>query len=254
MSTPSAPSAKRKPAVARRTAKKSDAQASADSARLTEPGMVDQMRAMASRLLDLGSATVLAGRAMETAGKVSRALQDGHPLDAASEVVRAVLPGVAEPAAWARTGAAIRAMRESAGLTIAEVGAAIDLKDPSLIEALENGRIALSFELILRLAAVFGRNDPVGFVMRFTRTANPDLWKSLEGLGVGKLVLQTVREHQFVNVYRSNDDARTLSDAEFAEILSFTQAAFETAMALRARYLARGDGPPVEGDPAGAGR
>jgi hypothetical protein len=88
MSTPSAPSAKRKPAVARRTAKKSDAQASADSARSTEPGMVDQMRAMASRLLDLGSATVLAGRAMETAGKVSRALQDGHPLDAASEVVR----------------------------------------------------------------------------------------------------------------------------------------------------------------------
>jgi transcriptional regulator with XRE-family HTH domain len=253
MSTPSAPSAKRKPAVARRTAKKSDAQASADSARLTEPGMVDQMRAMASRLLDLGSATVLAGRAMETAGKVSRALQDGHPLDAASEVVRAVLPSVAEPAAWAKTGAAIRAMRESAGLTIAEVGAAIDLKDPSLIEALENGRIALSFELILRLAAVFGRNDPVGFVMRFTRTANPDLWKSLEGLGVGKLVLQTVREHQFVNVYRSNDDARTLSDEEFAEILSFTQAAFETAMALRARYLARGDGATVEGDQAAAG-
>jgi transcriptional regulator with XRE-family HTH domain len=141
-------------------------------------------------------------------------------------------------------------MRESAGLTIAEVGAAIDLKDPSLIEALENGRIALSFELILRLAAVFGRNDPVGFVMRFTRTANPDLWKSLEGLGVGKLVLQTVREHQFVNVYRSNDDARTLSDEEFAEILSFTQAAFETAMALRARYLARGDGATVEGDQA----
>ena len=127
-------------------------------------------------------------------------------------------------------------MRETAGLTIAEVGAAIDLKDPSLIEAIENGRIALSFELILRLAAVFGRNDPVGFVMRLTRSSNPELWKSLEGLGIGKLVLQTVREHQFVNVYRSNDDARALSDEEFAEILSFTQAAFEMAMALRGLY------------------
>jgi transcriptional regulator with XRE-family HTH domain len=132
-------------------------------------------------------------------------------------------------------------MRETAGLTIAEVGAAIDLKDPSLIEAIENGRLALSFELILRLAAVFGRNDPVGFVMRLTRSSNPELWKSLEALGVGKLVLQTVREHQFVNVYRSNDDARALSDEEFAEILSFTQAAFEMAMALRARHLARSD-------------
>ena len=194
---------------------------------------------MAGRLLDLGSATAVAGRALQTAGKVSRALQEGHPIDAASEVVRAVLPGVGDTAAWAKTGAALRAVRETAGLTIAEVGQAIDLKDPSLIEAIENGRLALSFELILRLAAVFGRNDPVGFVMRFTRASNPELWQTLEALGVGRLVLQTVREHQFVNVYRSNDDARALSDEEFAEILSFTQAAFEMAMALRARHARR---------------
>lgn len=196
---------------------------------------------MAGRLLDISAATGVAGRALETAGKVSRALRDGQALAAASEVVRAVLPSMAEPAAWGKTGAAIRAMREAAGLTIAEVGAAIDLKDPSLIEALENGRIALSFELILRLAAVFGRSDPIGFIMTFTRSSNPDLWKSLEALGVGKLVLQSVREHQFVNVYRSNDDARGLNDEEFVEILSFTQAAFEMAMALRTRYAAADD-------------
>jgi len=202
-------------------------------------GVVEQVRAMAGRLLDLSSATMVAGRALETAGKVGRALQGGHPIDAASEVVKAVLPGVGEAAGWSKAGAAIRAMREKAGMTIAEVGAALDLKDPSLLEAIETGRLALSFELILRLAAVFGRNDPVGFVMRFTRSTNPELWKSLEALGVGKLVLQTVREHQFVNIYRSNDDARTLNDEEFAEIASFTQAAFEMAMALRARHLAK---------------
>jgi len=123
---------------------------------------------------------------------------------------------------------------------------AIDLKDPSLVEALENGRLAVSFELILRLAAVLGRQDPIGFVMGLTRTANPELWKSLEELGVGKLVLQSVREHQFVNVYRSNDDARTLSDEEFAEILGFTQAAFEMAMAQRARYRASRRGPAAD--------
>ena len=33
-------------------------------------------------------------------------------------------------------------------MTIDEVGAAIDLKDPAVIEAAENGRVALSFELI----------------------------------------------------------------------------------------------------------
>lgn len=180
---------------------------------------------MAGRLLDISSATVVAGRALQTA----------------SDVVRAVLPGGAEPAAWAKTGAAIRTMRETAGLTITEVSAAIDLKDPSLIEALENGRMALSFELILRLAAVIGRNDPVGFVMRFTRSSNPDLWKSLEALGVGKFVLHSVRERELANIYRSNDAARDLGDEEFAEILSFTRAAFEMAMALQARRGARRD-------------
>ena len=252
MTSPPSSSARRKTPVTTKNTKntkKSEKRSMTETHAPSEPGLVDQVRAMAGRLLDISSATGVAGRALETAGKVSRALQEGHPLDAAGEVVRAVLPSVGEPAAWARTGAALRAMRETAGLTIAEVGAAIDLKDPSLIEAIENGRLALSFELILRLAAVFGRNDPVGFVMRLTRSSNPELWKSLEALGVGKLVLQTVREHQFVNVYRSNDDARALSDEEFAEILSFTQAAFAMAMALRARHLARSDSTLSAGNP-----
>ncbi len=64
---------------------------------------------------------------------------------------------------------------------------AINLKDPSLIEAWENGRIAVPFEIILRLAAVRGRNDPVGFVMKFTRSSTPDLWRRLENPDVGKL-------------------------------------------------------------------
>ncbi len=248
-STPPA-SAKRKPPAAKRVSRQPVTAAAVDPPAPEEPGLVDQVRAMAGRLLDLSSATVVAGRALQTAGKVTQALKGGHPIEAASEVMKAVLPSVGEPAAWGKTGAAIRAMREKAGLTIAEVGAALDLKDPSLLEAIETGRLALSFELILRLAAVFGRNDPVGFVMRFTRTTNPELWNSLEQLGVGKLVLQTVREHQFVNIYRSNDESRALSDEEFAEIVSFTKAAFEMAMALRSRYLGHSD---ASGKSAGDG-
>ena len=238
MNSPSTPGSKADPA--RRTRKKQASVPSAPvPARSSEPGLVDQVRAMAGRFLDVSSAAGVAGRTLDTASKVSRALWDGQAIEAASEVLRVALPSATECAAWCNLGSNMPKPRESAGLTIAELGAAIDFDDPSLVEALENGRLAVSFELILRLAAVFGRKDPVGFIMGLTRTANPDLWKRLEDVGVGKLVLQSVREHQFVNVYRSNDDARTLSDEEFAEVLSFTQAAFEMTMAQRARYKLR---------------
>ena len=188
----------------------------------TESGLVDQMRTMAGKVLDMGAATVGAAATLRTAAAIAKAL----------------LPGLSEPGVWARTGAVLRRLRKAAGLTITELGAAINLKDPSLIEAWENGRIAVPFELILRLAAVLGRNDPIGFVMKFTRSSNPDLWRSLEELGVGKLLIQSAREREFANIYRGDDGARKLNDKEFAEILTFTRAAFEMAMAFRGRSAA----------------
>ncbi|OHC61355.1 MAG: hypothetical protein A2040_10565 [Rhodocyclales bacterium GWA2_65_19] len=201
----------------------------------TESGLVEQMRAMAGKVLDMGAATVGATATLQTATDIARALGRGKPMEAAADVLKAVLPGLSEPGVWARTGAALRRVRKAAGLTITEVGAAINLKDPSLIEAWEKGRIAVPFELILRLAAVLGRNDPVGFVMKFTRSSNPDLWRSLEGLGVGKLLIQSAREREFANIYRGDDEARSLTDREFAVVLGFTRAAFEMAMAFRGR-------------------
>lgn len=188
-----------------------------------ESGLVDQMRAMAGKVLDMGAATVGAAASLQTAANIAKAL----------------LPGLAEPGVWAKTGATLRRLRKAAGLTITEVGTAINLKDPSLIEAWENGRIAVPFELILRLAAVLGRNDPIGFVMKFTRGSNPDLWRSLEGLGVGKLLIQSAREREFANIYRGDDEARSLTDKEFAEVLAFTRAAFEMAMEFRGRSTER---------------
>jgi len=184
-----------------------------------ESGLLDQMRVMAGKVLDMGAATVGATATLKTA----------------TDIARALLPGLSEPGVLGRTGATLRRLRKAAGLTIAEVGSAINLRDPSLIEAWENGRIAVPFELILRLAAVLGRNDPIGFVMKFTRSSNPDLWRSLEGLGVGKLLIQSAREREFANIYRGDDAARQLTDAEFAEVLTFTRAAFEMAMAFRGR-------------------
>ena len=124
--------------------------------------------------------------------------------------------------------------------------------------------MALPFELILRLAGVLGRNDPIGFVMKLTRSANPALWQTLDDLGVGRLVVQGAREREFANLYRANDAARQLSDADFAVVLAFTRSAFETAMAFHGQQrgggggrkpakAGKGDSAPAAGGDADAG-
>ena len=85
------------------------------------------------------------------------------------------------------------------------------------------GKVALPFEIILRLASVLGRNDPISFVMRFTRSSNPDIWHTLENLGIGRFAVQAGREREFANVYRGSDAARGLSDDDFAAVLAFTR-------------------------------
>jgi len=203
-----------------------------------EPGLTDQMRSMAGKVLDVGAATVGAAATLKTATEVARALRNGKPILLAAGLLKVLLPGLSDPGVWGRTGAALRRLRNAAGLTITEVGTAINLKDPSLIEAWEKGRIGVPFEIILRLASVLGRNDPVGFVMKFTRSSNPEVWRALEYLGVGRLLIQTAREREFANIYRADDEARKLSDREFAAILAFTRAAFEMAMEFRGREAA----------------
>ena len=131
-----------------------------------------------------------------------------------------------------RAGAMLKSMRETAGLTAQELGRAINLGDPGLLEQAENGKIALPFEIILRLAAVLGRRDPVAFVMKLTRSYSPETWKALEDLGVGRLVAHAGREREFVNIYRARDEARQLTDAQFARVLAFVSAAFELALTL----------------------
>jgi transcriptional regulator with XRE-family HTH domain len=147
-------------------------------------------------------------------------------------VAKMTLRRPSQRAALERAGALLRGFRESAGMSLREVGAAINLSDPALLEAAEGGKIVLPFEVILRLAAVLGKNDPVSFVMNLTRTQNPELWKTLEALGVGRLVLQAGREREFVNIYRADNDARRLSDHEFAEVLAFMKSAFDLAMSV----------------------
>ncbi|UCG99226.1 MAG: helix-turn-helix transcriptional regulator [Burkholderiales bacterium] len=149
---------------------------------------------------------------------------------------RARTPG--QKSAIARAGAVLRRMREAAGLTLEELARAVDLREPDLIANAERGLVALPFEVILRLAGVLGRGDPLTSVMKLTRAYNPDLWKALEDLGIGKLVVQAGRERELANVYRGNDAARRLSDEDFAAALAFTRQAFDMAVAFRAAAAA----------------
>lgn len=128
------------------------------------------------------------------------------------------------------TGLYLRDLREVTGLTIAELSEAMDLEDKSLLEAVEQGTATLSFELILRMAALLARHDPIPFVMRMTRTYNPTIWRILNDWGVGSVTLHVERERQFINLYRRHDAARNLSDEGFAHVLNVTKAAFDMAL------------------------
>lgn len=127
-------------------------------------------------------------------------------------------------------GQSLKDLREVAGLTASELADAVQLKDQSLIEAVENGTAALSFELILRLSALLARNDPIPFILKYSRTYSPDTWKLLNDWGAGRLPLQYQREREFINIFRSKDEARQLSDEGYSQVLEFTRHAFNMSL------------------------
>ena len=153
--------------------------------------------------------------------------------DLSFRVAASRLTKPAHRAAVEKAGGMFRDLREGAGLTLSDLGRAINLKDVSLLEAVEGGKVGLPFEIILRVAGVLGRNDPIPVAMKLTRTYNPKLWATLEGLGIGKLAVQAGREREFANLYRASDAARQLNDEEFAAALTFVRAAFEAALVFR---------------------
>ncbi|MEO5739672.1 MAG: helix-turn-helix transcriptional regulator [Vicinamibacterales bacterium] len=148
-------------------------------------------------------------------------------------VVKSTVKKPAQKAALEKAGSLLGELRHAAGLSLGELGAALDLKDPSFLGLVESGKAVLPFEMILRLTSILGRNDPLGFILQLTRSYNPDLWVTLESLGIGKLIVQAGREREFANVYRMHDAARDLNDQQFAASLAFVTAAFQSAMAFQ---------------------
>ncbi len=164
-------------------------------------------------------------------GAFSLASKSSSGLSSSLRLGRAILSRSPDSIrAMQEAGSSLKDLREVAGLTRRELSEALEMRDESLIEAVENGTATLSFELILRLAAVLARHDPIPFVIRFTRTYRPELWQMLDDWGVGRVPVQIERERHFINMYRSHDEARRLSDKGFDKVLRFTRSAFEAAL------------------------
>ena len=138
-----------------------------------------------------------------------------------------------EQASLEKAGSMLRQAREAAGMTTKELSQAIEIVDPKVLAQAEIGKAALPMEVILRLASVLGRHDPVPFAMKLARTYNPQLWKALDALGIGSLVALAGRERELANLSRANDDARRLSDADFAEVLNFVKTGFDMTVKFR---------------------
>lgn len=165
------------------------------------------------------------GNLTSSALKIARKTTDGSV-----KVGKSILKSQDQLKLMVVAGHSLKDLREVAGLTVTELGDAINLKDRTFWEAVEDGTATISFELILRLAALLARNDPVPFILKYTRTYNPDLWRILNDWGLGRLPLHYEREREFINIYRRHDAARNLSDEGFAKVLSFTRQSFEMAL------------------------
>jgi transcriptional regulator with XRE-family HTH domain len=168
----------------------------------------------------------LLGGLMDIPGQAAK-LASGTPLE---QVLKMLTYSPEHLEHMGRAGTALKDAREVAGLTLTELSAAIGLKSPDLLETVEEGKAGLPFEILLRLASFYARNDPIPFVMKYARTYSPGIWDVMETLGLDKLTLEAEREIQFLNIYRSHDAARQLSDDGFERVRAFTQTAFEMAL------------------------
>lgn len=130
----------------------------------------------------------------------------------------------------AEAGESLQDLRTVAGLTLADLARALNVKDKSFLEAVEDGKEALSMEMIMRLASLFARNDPIPFVVKYVRTYRPKIWAMLEEWGIDGIPVRIERERQFINIYKRRDAARQLSSEGFDKVLAFTRQAFELSL------------------------
>ncbi len=90
----------------------------------------------------------------------------------------------------------------------------------------------MPLELMLRSASLLARHDPIPFLIKFMRTYNPALEKTLEQWGVLALPKQYERERRFLNIYRQHDILRSLSDDEFERFVRYMDSSTNLVLEL----------------------
>ena len=125
--------------------------------------------------------------------------------------------------AMAEAGHFLRDARETAGMSIVDLAESIGVTDRSVLENIESGETIMPLELMLRSASLLARHDPIPFLIKFMRTYNPALEKTLEQWGVLALPKQYERERRFVNLMRQHDELRTLSDTEYERFIHYME-------------------------------
>jgi transcriptional regulator with XRE-family HTH domain len=125
--------------------------------------------------------------------------------------------------AMAEAGHFLKDARETAGMSIKDLSESLGIADKSMLEDIESGETIMPLEVMLRSASLLARHDPIPFLIKFMRTYNPALEKTLEQWGVLTLPKQYERERRFVNLYRQHDVLRSLSDAEYERFVHYMQ-------------------------------
>jgi transcriptional regulator with XRE-family HTH domain len=213
----------KKPAAARpkATTRKTTAKARPETPQLLE----QQFGTLLEGISDLtSSAMKFANKTRERATRVKEQASGNKGSESAKT------PSADQLRKMADAGDSLRDLREVTGLTLADISNALKVKDKSFLEAVEDGKEALSIEMIMRLASLYARNDPIPFVVKYIRTYKPKLWEVLEGWGLDGLPTKIERERRFINIYKRRDAARQLSSEGYEKVLAFTQEAFEMAL------------------------
>ncbi|MGI9294274.1 MAG: hypothetical protein ACR2PS_09855 [Pseudomonadales bacterium] len=132
--------------------------------------------------------------------------------------------------AMAEAGSFLQDARQVAGLNLQDLAEAVGLADTELLEEVEQGRATLPFDMILRIASLTARHDPIPFILKFVRTYNPALANTLDEWGVMALPRQYERERTFINIFRKHDELRAMSEEEFERFITYQESA--TAFSL----------------------
>jgi transcriptional regulator with XRE-family HTH domain len=132
--------------------------------------------------------------------------------------------------AMAEAGHFLRDARETAGMSIKDLSESLGLADKGMLEDIESGETIMPLEVMLRSASLLARHDPIPFLIKFMRTYNPALEKTLEQWGVLALPKQYERERRFINLYRQHDVLRSFNDDEYERFIHYMQGSIDLVL------------------------